>query len=151
MLGEKIVGKLTGVKAGIETTEQIDGSKEKKPIYEIKIESSDIDYAELNQFAPNISTVMLAIQPYCFKSCNFGEFNGKYRLKLWARGEENNLPGLDCDGEYVYVEITNFSVSIRENIPTFTFVLAMDMAKNPNGAFLFKAVKTIVEFEFSEQ
>lgn len=151
MLGEKFIGKLTGVKAGIETTEQIDGSKEKKPVYEVKLESSDINYAELNKFAPSISTIMLAIQPMPFKSINFGDLFGKYKLKLWARGEENNLPGLDCDGEYAYVEITNFSVAVKENIPTYCFTLSMDMAKNPNGAFLFKAVKTIVEFEFSEQ
>jgi hypothetical protein len=151
MLGTKFIGKLTGVKAGVETTEQIDGIKEKKPVYEVKLESSDIDYAELNKFAPNISTIMLAIQPFCFKACNFGEITGKYRLKLWARSDGENLPGFDCDGEYAYVEITNLSVAIKENLPTYCMTLTMDMAKNPNGAFLFKAVKTIVEFEFSEQ
>ena len=151
MLGTKFIGKVTGVKAGIETVEQADGSKEKKPIFELKLESSDIDYSELSQFAPSISTVLLAVQPMNFKSVNFGELKGLFGLKLWATCEQENLPGLDCDGEYAYVEIVNFSVSVKENIPTYCFTLNADMAKNPNGAFLFKAVKTIVEFEFSEQ
>ncbi len=151
MLGTKFIRKVTGVKAGIETVEQADGSKEKKPIFELKLESSDIDYSKLSQFAPSISTVMLAIQPFCFKACNFGELKGSFRLKLWATADnQNNLPMLDCDGEYAGVEIVNFSVVTKDNIPTYVLTLNMDMAKNPNGAFLFKAVKTIVEFEFNE-
>jgi hypothetical protein len=151
MLNEKFIGKVTAVKAGIEQIECKDGGKCKIPVYEMKLESSDIDYEDLNKFSPTISTVLLSVQPYCFKSCNFGEITGSYKLKLWATtDDQNNLPGLDCDGDYAHVEISNFNVIVKENVPTYCFTMLMDMSKNPNGAFLFKAVKTIVEFEFGE-
>jgi hypothetical protein len=150
MLNSKHIGVTTAVKAENEMITEKDGTKTKHPIYSIKLETSDIDYEELNQFSPAISTVLLSVQPTPFKSLNAGEMSGKYRLKLWTTAEgDNNLPGLDCDGEYVYVQIDNFSVAVKQNIPTYIFSLKFPQDKN-NGAFLFKSVKNKLEFEFSE-
>ena len=150
MLGEKFLGVTTAVKAENELISEADGTKTKHPIYSIKLETSDIDYEELNKFSPAISTVLLAVQPMPFKSLNAGEMSGKYRLKLWATADGgDNLPGFDCDGEYVDVQIANFSVAVKENIPTYIFSLKFPQDKN-NGAFLFKSVKNKLEFEFSK-
>ncbi len=150
MLNSKHIGVTTAVKAENEMITEKDGTKTKHPIYSIKLETSDIDYEELNEFSPAISTVILAIQPCPFKSLNAGEMSGKYRLKLWATAEgEENIPGFDCDGEYIDVQIDNFSVVVKQNIPTYCFALKFPQDKN-NGAFLFKSVKNKLEFEFSE-
>jgi len=150
MINEKFLGVVTGIKADVESVTEPDGTKCKLPIYSFKIESADIDYESINKFNPAISTVMLAIQPMPFTSIKFGEQSAqKLSLNVWATtDEQNNLPAIESDASYANVKITDLSVAVKENIPTYVFSFSMLMSEN-NANFLFKAVKQKIEFELS--
>lgn len=156
MLNEKFLGMVTSVSAGIKTIKDSDGTKIKMGVYNVKLESADIDYESIAQFNPNISATLLNIQPMPFKSINFGD-QSAYRMMInfyseseetiagkTAEDEKNDQP----DAAYGNVLIKSLVVTVKENIPIYIFTLEIPMAYD--GKFLFKNIKSRISFEFDE-
>ncbi len=157
MLDEKFIGFITGVSAGFKTVKNEDGSKERFGIYKVKLESSEIDYEAVARFNPSISATLLNIQPMPFKSINFGDqtvFNMNIKFykdededanERTAEQEMND----ESDAEYGNVMITNLTVSVKDNIPVYLFLLEIPMLGH-DGKFLFHNLKARSRFEFSK-
>lgn len=156
MLNERFTGMITSVAASIRTAKQPDGQKVKEGIYKVKLESADIDYNSISKFNSNISSTLLNIQPAPFKSVNFGDQKVfKLCADLYSEEEDgvNQRTGEDeiegnADARYEEVEITNLTVSIKDNIPIYIFVLEIPMTFE--GGFLFHNLKKKISFEFSK-
>jgi len=158
MLGEKIKGFINSVSAGVKTIKAEDGTKFKLTTYKVKLESSEIDYEAIARFNPSISATLLNIQPMPFKSVNFGDQSVMNTNIAFYRDEEeedaekrtstqemNN----ESDAEYAGVMITNLTITVKENIPFYQFLLEIPM-QGASGSFLFHGLKSRIMFEFKK-
>jgi hypothetical protein len=156
MLNEKFLGMITSVSAGIKTIKDSDGTKIKMGVYNVKLESADIDYESVSKFNPNISATLLNIQPMPFKSINFGDQSAfRMMINFFSETEESiaNRTAEDekndqADAAYGNVLIKTLVVTVKENIPIYIFSLEIPMAYD--GKFLFKNIKSRISFEFDE-
>ncbi len=157
MMNEKLGGFITGVSAGVKNVKAEDGSKFKVGTYKVKLEANDLDYDTVAKFNPSISATLLNIQPMPFKSVNFGDqtvFNMNisfYRDDEDVANERTSEQEMndESDAEYGGVLITNLTVSVKENIPVYLFLLEIPM-QGHDGKFLFHNLKSRIRFEFSK-
>jgi len=148
MLGEKFLGMVTAISAGIVTVKDADGTKYKQGIYKVKLESADIDYESMAKFNPNIAATLLNIVPVPYSGINFGD-QSAYKMKIDFYSETQELfENKELNASYGNVLIKNLSVKMTENIPVYTFSLEIPMAVS--GQFLFKSIKQRISFEFGE-
>ena len=157
MLDEKFIGFITGVSAGMKTVKDEDGSKFKVGTYKLKLECSELDYEAVARFNPSISATLLNIQPMPFKSVNFGDQSVINMNISFYRDEEEDANERtseqemndESDAEYGGVMITNLTVSVKDNIPVYLFLLEIPM-QGHDGKFLFHNLKSRIRFEFSK-
>lgn len=156
MLNEKFIGIIKSVSAGVKTVKLEDGTKTRQGTYKVKLESSDVDYESMAKYNPNVSATLLNIQPMPFKSVNFGD-QSTLNLQVNFYGEEpdevesrtvTDEAENKADAAYGNVLITNLSVVVTENIPTYIFLMEIPMMYD--GKFLFRAIKSKISFVFSE-
>jgi len=156
MLNEKFIGIITSCKAGVKKVKLEDGTKALLGTHIIKVESSDIDYESMAKWNPSISGTLLNIQPMPFKAVNFGDqselnlqvnFYGEEPDEVESRTVADNLLD-EADAKYGNVMITNLSVVITDNIPTYIFL--MEIPVSYSGKFLYNSVKSKISFCFSE-
>ncbi len=155
MLNEKIQGFITGVSAGVKTVKDEDGSKFKIGTYKVKLESAEIDYESIARFNPSISATLLNIQPIPFKSVNFGDQSAiNMSIRFYKEDEESinektstQEMSSEANAEYSSVMINNLTVTVKENIPVYQFLLEIPMTGG-SGSFLFHGLKSKISFEF---
>lgn len=156
MLNEKFLGVIKSCKAGVKVVRLDDGTKTRHGFYNVKLESSDIDYESMAKFNTSVSATLLNIQPMPFKMVNFGD-QSTLNMQLNFYGEEPDEVDsrtIDesqedySDAAYGNVLITNLSVVITENIPTYVFILEIPMMYD--GKFMLNNVKAKISFVFSE-
>jgi len=156
MLNERFLGEIMSVSAGIKNVKDTDGTKIKIGVYNVKLGSADIDYESIAKFNPNISATLLNIQPMPFKSINFGDQSAFRMMINFFSESEESLANRNADDEkndtpdaaYGNVMIKSLVVTVKENIPIYTFTLEIPMAYD--GKFLFKNIKSRISFEFDE-
>ena len=148
MLNEFCKGTIKSVKAEKKAVKSKDGVKHTTPLTIIKLESSDIDYNQVERFNPSISTTLLNIQPMPFVSVNFGyqtAFNFGLRLRGYEENQLDNMPRFESY-EFLDVLITNLTVKVKANIPVYHFTLEIPDSINNNH--LYSMLKECIEFEF---
>ena len=149
MLNSKFIGVIKSCNAGVRNIKLEDGSKSKQAIYKVKIESSDIDYESMSNWNSAISATLLNIQPMPFKSVDFGDQSTlNLQLDLFSELEEEYRVGETKGASFGKVLITNLTVVVLENIPTYIFTL--EIPGDYSGKFLFKAIKSKISFIFLE-
>jgi len=116
-------------------------------VYKVKLESANIDYEEMAKFNPNITAILLNIQPAIMKSVNFGD-QSAFRMQLNLYSETKELfDNKDLEASFGNVLIKNLTVKIVEQIPIYIFSLEIGMMSD--GRFLFKNIKQRISFEFA--
>jgi len=156
MLNSKFIGVIKSCNAGVRNIKLEDGSKSKQAIYKVKIESSDIDYESMSNWNSAISATLLNIQPMPFKSVDFGDQSTlNLQLDLFSEDNDQDFVVVDdgkvekgCDASFGKVLITNLTVVVLENIPTYIFTL--EIPGDYSGKFLFKSIKSKISFTFLE-
>lgn len=134
------------------TTKDANGEVQKTKIIfnQVKLSTASLDYEEVQKFSPNIAQTLLNIQPIPFGSITFNEEhlpltkNLHLNLKLLLKEEDRSYEGV----ELVDVEIKKIVVTVKENIPIYTFILWIPIDSNPNRKYLPEFLKNIVNFEF---
>ena len=151
MKDQRFIGIIKSSSAKLRTVTGPDGSKYKQGVYNIKLESADIDYKEMAKFNSNISATLLNIQPIPFKSIDFGEqsiSNLMVSLCLEEDDEGQHDPSKSVEAEFGNVVMKKIRAIINSNIPTYIFELEMPI--EGDGKFLFKNLKKKISFEFSD-
>lgn len=148
MLNKKFTGIVKSVSVISKKTKAEDGSKIENIYHQVKLESADIDYESMNDFNINIAQSLLAIQPMPFDSITYPKQHIKNLcLNLRQKMEDESMAyeGIDLVG----VNMEKIIVIVKENIPTYCFVLHIPFEKNPNSKYISELYKMINEFEFS--
>jgi len=152
MLNKKFTGVITAVSTIGKSAKAEDGTKIKTIYNQIKLESADIDYESMNEFNMNIAQSLLAIQPMPFDMVSFGKqmvrhlcLNLKAKMTIDEPEPNDGYTGINL----VEVEMEKINVIVKQNIPTYVFVLHVPIEKNPQSKYVPELFKQISEFEFS--
>jgi len=129
MIEEKL-GIITNVKITTVPSKASDGADIKIPICEFKVESGDVDYDTIEKYFPDIYAHLNVngrrnVINTCKFDCKMYDLNFEFFRQ--AKGEEKS----EDIKKYLYEKITldSVTVSYKENIPTFGFVLRKQIEK----------------------